>query len=112
MRKTTFVSDRISEKFTRSQIKSYGKALLLYQNLQSQIRVVYEGIDFRLNKSSAKSAKVRKKVAIKSWQRQDFIKSRKRPVYEGNNFFDKISAKIAEFKIKSCPKTMRESMLF
>ena len=66
MRETTFVSDRISEKFTRSQIKSYGKALLLYQNLQSQIRVVYEGIDFRLNKSSVKKYESQKKSCLKT----------------------------------------------
>ena len=66
MRKTTFVSDKISEKFTRSQIKSYGKALLLYQNLRSQIHVVYEGIDFRLNKSSVKKYESQKKSCLKT----------------------------------------------
>lgn len=63
-------------------------------------------------KISAKKYESRKKVAIKSWQRQNFFESRKRPVYEGKNFFDKISEKIAEFKIKSCPKTLRKSIFF
>lgn len=65
-----------------------------------------------ISKFPQKSMKVEKKVAIKSWQRQNFFKSRKRPVYEGKNFFDKISEKIAEFKIKSCPKTLRKSIFF
>ena len=73
MRETTFVSDRISEKFTRSQIKSYGKALLLYQNLRSQIRVVYEGIDFRLNKSSVKKYESQKKNCFKILKKQVFL---------------------------------------
>ena len=65
MRETTFVSDKISEKIAEFKIKSYGKALLLYQNLRSQMRVVYEGIDFRLNKSFVKKYESQKKSCFK-----------------------------------------------
>lgn len=53
-----------------------------------------------ISKFPQKSMKVEKKVAIKSWQRQNFFESRKRPVYEGKTFLTKFPQKLQNLKLK------------